>query len=44
MKVTSSAIKDGWIQDKYGCKGDVVVNGMPGLSIPFEITDAPEGT
>ena len=44
MKVTSSAIKDGWIQDKYGCKGDVFVNGMPGLSIPFEITDAPEGT
>ena len=44
MKVTSSAIKDGWIQDKYGCKGGVVVNGMPGLSIPFEITDAPEGT
>ena len=44
MKVTSSAVVDGWIQDKYGCKGDNFVNNMPGLSIPFEIEGAPEGT
>ncbi len=44
MKVTSSAVVDGWIQDKYGCKGETFVNGMPGLSMPFEIIDEPEGT
>lgn len=44
MKVSSSAIVDGRIQDRYGVKGDVFVNGMPGLSMPFEISDAPEGT
>ena len=44
MKVSSSAIVDGRIQDRYGLKGDVFVNGMPGLSMPFEISDAPEGT
>ena len=35
MKITSSAVVDGWIQDKYGCKGERFVNGMPGQSIPF---------
>ena len=35
MKVSSSAIVDGRIQDRYGVKGDVFVNGMPGLSMPF---------
>lgn len=44
MKVTSSAIEGGVIAAKYGCRGDVFVNGMPGLSIPFEIVDAPAGT
>ncbi len=44
MKVTSKAITDGVIHDKYGSKGDVFVNGMPGFSIPFDIEDAPEGT
>lgn len=44
MKVTSKAIVDGVIPDKYGCKGDIFVNGMPGLSLPFDIEGAPEGT
>lgn len=45
MKVTCDAIRaDGWIEDEYGCKGSVTVNGMPGLSPAFEIHDAPEGT
>ncbi len=44
MKVTSKAITDGVIPTEYGCRGEVFVNGMPGLSIPFEIEGAPEGT
>lgn len=44
MKVTCDAIKDGWIEDRFGSKGDVFVNGMPGLSIPLAISDAPSGT
>ncbi len=44
MKVTSKAIIDGVIPDRYGSKGNVFVNGIPGLSIPFDIEDAPEGT
>ena len=44
MKLTSPGIVDGAFLDKYGAKGTVFVNGMPGLSVPFEIEDAPEGT
>lgn len=44
MRITSTAIVDGVILDRYGSKGDVFVHDMPGLSIPFEIEDAPEGT
>ena len=44
MKVTSAGIVDGFLLDKYGVKGNMFVNGMPGLSMPFEIEDAPEGT
>ncbi len=44
MRVICDAIEDGWFGDEYGCKGSVVVNGMPGLSPGFRIEDAPEGT
>ncbi|MGC7561176.1 YbhB/YbcL family Raf kinase inhibitor-like protein [Pasteurella sp. PK-2025] len=45
MKVTSAAIKNGVFEDKYGKRGSQFSpNGMPTYSIPFEITDAPQGT
>lgn len=45
MKVTSSAIKNGHFEDKYGKRGNQFSpNGMPTYSIPFEIHDAPVGT
>lgn len=45
MKVTSPAIVDGWLADKYGCKGtDFVEGDMPSLSFPLKIEDVPEGT
>ena len=38
MKVTSSAIKNGAFEDKYGKRGtQFSPNGMPTYSIPFEI-------
>ena len=44
MKIKSPGIEEGRFLDRYGSKGDVSVNGMPGLSIPFSIEDAPAGT
>lgn len=45
MKVTSSAIKNGAFEDKYGKRGSQFSpNGMPSYSIPFEISEVPEGT
>ncbi|OOF38956.1 phosphatidylethanolamine-binding protein [Rodentibacter mrazii] len=45
MIVTSSAIKNGVFEDKYGKRGtQFSPNGMPTYSIPFEIQGAPEGT
>ncbi|MBM2608164.1 YbhB/YbcL family Raf kinase inhibitor-like protein [Pasteurella multocida] len=45
MKVTSSAIKNGAFEDKYGkrCK-QFSPNGMPTYSIPFDISEVPVGT
>lgn len=45
MRVVSSAIVDGVIQDPYGKRG-VQFNeqGIPTRSLPFEILDAPPGT
>ncbi len=43
MRVVCPGIRDGWFEDKYGAKGDVFVNGMPGLSPAYEILGAPEG-
>lgn len=44
MQVSSSAIENGIIADRYGSKGTQFRDGMPSLSIPFEIVGAPEGT
>lgn len=45
MIITSSAIKNGVFEDKYGKRGtQFSPNGMPTYSIPFDIQNAPEGT
>ncbi len=44
MQVTSSGIKDGMIDDKYGKKGTEFLNNMPTLSIPLSIKNPPAGT
>ncbi|TNH02336.1 YbhB/YbcL family Raf kinase inhibitor-like protein [Testudinibacter sp. TR-2022] len=45
MKVSSSALKNGFFEDKYGKRGtQFSPNGMPNYSIPLEISDAPTGT
>ena len=42
MVVTSTGIIDGVIQDKYGSRGEHFnENGIPTLSIPFKIENAP---
>lgn len=45
MKVTSSGIHDGIIEDKYGKRGKQFNEfGVPTYSLPFTISDAPEET
>jgi len=44
MDIKSSAFTDGRIGDKYGSRGKDFKDGMPALSFPFSIEDAPEGT
>ncbi|MBV7388417.1 YbhB/YbcL family Raf kinase inhibitor-like protein [Pasteurellaceae bacterium TAE3-ERU1] len=45
MKVTSSGITNGVIDDKYGKRGALVSDfGMPTCSLPLEISGAPAGT
>ena len=44
MKVTSTAIVNGLIQDEYGKFGTNFVGDMPSYSMPFQIVDAPKGT
>ena len=45
MFITSSAIKNGAFEDKYGKRGNQFSpNGMPTYSILFEIHQAPENT
>lgn len=44
MKVKSDGIVNGKILDKYGKRGKKQRFGMPTLSLPFEIVDAPQGT
>ena len=44
MKITTSAIQNGYFLDKYGKRGEQKYMGYPSLSIPFEILDAPKET
>lgn len=44
LELTSSGIKDGVIEKKYGTYGKDQYRGMPTLSIPFEWKNAPAGT
>lgn len=45
MIVTSTGIVNGIIEDRFGSKGDhFTENGMPNYSIPFIISDVPDGT
>ncbi|MCQ2070006.1 MAG: YbhB/YbcL family Raf kinase inhibitor-like protein [archaeon] len=45
MDITSSAIVNGFIADKYGSKGtEFGPDGMPVLSFPLKIEGAPAGT
>ncbi len=44
MEVKSEGIVNGVILDKYGKRGKKQRFGMPTLSLPFEIMDAPKNT
>lgn len=44
MKVTSSGIVDGVIDDRFGCRGETNGEGIPSRSLPLRFWDAPEGT
>lgn len=45
MKVSSNGIVNGFIEDRFGAKGEQFAeNGMPNYSLPLEITDAPSAT
>lgn len=44
MIVTSSAINNGFFNDKYGKRGTELVKKVPVISFPFAIRDEPEGT
>ena len=44
MKVVSEGIKNGIIDGKYGMRGPVNAYGVPTMSFPLTIEDAPAGT
>ncbi|MCI2061536.1 MAG: YbhB/YbcL family Raf kinase inhibitor-like protein [Eubacteriaceae bacterium] len=45
MKIQSKAIENGFFSDRFGSHGDDFNTlGVPSRSIPFEITDPPDGT
>ena len=44
MYLTSSAVENGVIDDKYGKRGTDFKGSMPIYSMPFDIHDAPHGT
>jgi len=44
MKVSSTAVKDGVILDKYGMRGPVNAHDVPTYSMPIKIEGAPAGT
>lgn len=44
MKITSSGIHDGIIDDKYGVRGMNFIGDMPSYSLPLKFEDAPADT
>ena len=44
MTVTSAGIVGGYIDPAYGANGEVKEASIPVLSLPLEISNAPEGT
>jgi Raf kinase inhibitor-like YbhB/YbcL family protein len=45
VHITSSAVRNGILDDRFGCRGkDMISDDMPALSFPFEIHDAPLDT
>ncbi|MBO7243710.1 MAG: YbhB/YbcL family Raf kinase inhibitor-like protein [Alphaproteobacteria bacterium] len=44
MKVSSSGIVNGIIDDKYGKFGNAFIQDMPSFSLPFQVEDEPKGT
>ena len=44
MELTSSAVVNGFLLDKYGKRGHDFLNGMPTRSFPFTIENAPRET
>lgn len=44
MIVTSKAVEDGVIGDKYGMRGPVSAHGVPTYSMPIKIEGVPAGT
>lgn len=44
MKVSSTGIHNGLIEDKFGKFGNHFIGDMPSFSLPFQIEDEPEKT
>lgn len=44
MKITSTSINNGIIDDKHGCRGELNEYGIPTCSIPLKFEDVPENT
>ena len=44
MEVTSTGIFNGCFEDKYGKRSKINIDGVPSLSIPFSIINAPSRT
>ncbi|NCC87300.1 MAG: YbhB/YbcL family Raf kinase inhibitor-like protein [Clostridia bacterium] len=44
LKITSSAITNGKIEDEYGKRGSQISNSIPTRSIPLSVTSKPQGT
>lgn len=46
FRVSSDAVKDRKLQDKYGdrCSSEDIVNNIPQISFPFSWSGAPERT
>lgn len=44
MSISSAGVKDGFLEDRFGMRGSDKSNGVPTLSPPVSITDAPQDT